>query len=237
MPPLRHVEALAGTIEGWLSEPEGRLLYELARNCTGRGVIVEIGSWKGRSTIWLASGSKAGSAVPVHAIDPHTGSPEHRPGGARVATFEEFRANVARAGVDDLVVPMVQPSLEAAVAFTLPVELVFIDGDHAYEAVLADFHAWFPKVVDGGVIAFHDTIGWEGPERVAEEHLYRSSRFRGVRLCGSIAYGIKTAHATAAQQARNRYALGLKRAVQTARRLPMPRALRAAAATVVRRVH
>src|SRR5437870_13614339 len=87
------------------------------------------------------------------------------------------------------------------------------------------------------VIAFHDTIGWEGPERVAEEHLYRSSHFRGVRLCGSIAYGIKTAHATAAQQARNRYALGLKRAVQTARRLPMPRALRAAAATVVRRVH
>jgi len=233
----QRVEALAAGIEGWLSDQEGRLLYELARSCTGRGVIVEIGSWKGRSTVWLASGSKAGSAVPVHAVDPHTGSAEHRPGGAPVATFEEFRANVARAGVDDIVVPLVKPSLDAAGGFAFPVELLFIDGDHAYEAVLADFRAWFPKVVDGGVIAFHDTIGWEGPERVVEEHLYRSSRFRNVRLCGSIAYGIKTEHATTAQQARNRYALGVKRAVQTVRRLPMPRTLRAVAATVARRVH
>jgi len=237
VPPLRHVEALAGTIEGWLSEPEGHLLYELARNCTGRGVIVEIGSWKGRSTVWLASGSKAGPGVPVHAIDPHTGSPEHRPGGARVATFEEFRANVARAGVDDLVVPMVQPSLEAAVAITLPVELVFIDGDHAYEAVLADFHAWFPKVVDGGVIAFHDTIGWPGPERVAEEQLYRSLQFRRVRLCGSIVYGTKTKQASIAERTRNRYALTVKRLVQFARRARLPRPLRAAAGAIVRRVH
>ena len=237
MQALQRVEMLAAGIEGWLAGHEGRLLYELACSCTGRGVIVEIGSWKGRSTVWLASGSKAGSAVPVHAIDPHTGSPEHRPGGAAVATFEEFRANVALAGVEDIVVPVIKPSLDAAVAFECPVELLFIDGDHAYEAVLADFHAWFPKVLDGGVIAFHDTIGWEGPERVVEEHLYRSSRFRGVRLCGSIVYGIKTDHATAAQQARNWCALGVKRAVQTARRLPMPQALRAAAATIVRRLH
>jgi MMP 1-O-methyltransferase len=233
----RRLEALASGIDGWLADHEGRLLYELARRCTGQGVIVEIGSWKGRSTVWLASGSKAGAAVPVHAIDPHTGSPEHRPGGAPVATLEEFRANVARAGVDDIVVPLVKPSLDAAVAFVRPVELLFIDGDHAYEAVLADFHAWFPKVVDGGVIAFHDTIGWEGPERVVAEHLYRSPRFRGVRLCGSIVYGIKTERASLAERIRNRYALTVKRFAHMARRLRLPRTLRAAAGAVVRRLH
>src|SRR3989442_10815319 len=135
----QRVQALASGIGGWLADHEGRPLYELARRCTGRGVIVEIGSWKGRSTIWLASGSKAGSAVSVHAIDPHVGSPEHRSGGIPVATFDEFRANVARAGVDDIVVPLVKPSLEVAASFQRPVELLFIDGDHSYEAVLADF--------------------------------------------------------------------------------------------------
>src|SRR2546425_13048693 len=121
----QRVQALASGIDGWLADHEGRLLYELARRCTGRGVIVEIGSWKGRSTIWLASGSKAGAAVPVHAIDPHTGSPEHRPDGAPVATFEEVRANVARAGVHGPGAPMVQPSPQAAVARTPPGDLVF----------------------------------------------------------------------------------------------------------------
>src|SRR5437660_846813 len=237
MTPRQRIQALTSGIDGWLADHEGRLLYDLARRCTGRGVIVEVGSWKGRSTIWLAAGSKAGSAVPVHAIDPHTGSPEHRPGGVPVGTFDEFRANIARARVDDIVVPIVKPSLDVAASFEHPVELVFIDGDHAYEAVLADFHAWFPKVVDGGVIAFHDTIGWPGPERVAEEQLYRSLQFRRVRLCGSIVYGTKTKQASIAERTRNRYALTVKRLVQFARRARLPRPLRAAAGAIVRRVH
>jgi len=232
----QRIQTLASGIDGWLADHEGRLLYELARRCTGRGVIVEIGSWKGRSTVWLASGSKAGARVTVHAIDPHTGSPEHRPGGAQVATFEEFRANVARAGVDDIVAPLVKPSLEVAASFDRPVELLFIDGDHSYEAVLADFRAWFPMVLTGGVVAFHDTIGWPGPERVAEEELYRSLRFRRVRLCGSIVYGIKTERASVVARAHNRYALTIKRLVQIARRARVPRPLRAAAGAVVRRV-
>src|SRR5204862_2126445 len=63
------IERRVAGIGGWLTPKEGRLLYELARGCTGRGVIVEIGSWKGKSTIWLASGSRRGPGVFVYAID------------------------------------------------------------------------------------------------------------------------------------------------------------------------
>ncbi len=67
-----EVQKLAAPIKGWLKDKEGQLLYDLAKNCTGKGVIVEIGSWKGKSTTWLAHGSKEGNKVRVYAIDPHT---------------------------------------------------------------------------------------------------------------------------------------------------------------------
>jgi predicted O-methyltransferase YrrM len=56
-------------VPGWLSDEEATALYELAKGCTGRGVIVEIGSFKGRSTICLGLGSQAGQGVPIYAID------------------------------------------------------------------------------------------------------------------------------------------------------------------------
>jgi len=74
---LKEIAQQTAAVEGWLARAEGKLLYRLAKRCTGRGVIVEIGSWKGKSTIWLASGSRAASRSKVHSIDPHTGSPQH----------------------------------------------------------------------------------------------------------------------------------------------------------------
>ena len=72
-------DALRG-VEGWLTEEESQTLYGLARACSGRGAIVELGSWKGRSTVSLALGSKAGAGAPVYAID--------RPRGEIYADFE-----------------------------------------------------------------------------------------------------------------------------------------------------
>ncbi|RLC39554.1 MAG: hypothetical protein DRH33_02540 [Candidatus Nealsonbacteria bacterium] len=77
-----------------VSDKEGEFLYNAAKNCMGRGVIIEIGSWKGRSTIWLGRGSKAGNKVKVFAIDPHTGSPWHRKMYGKVWTYEEFKKNI-----------------------------------------------------------------------------------------------------------------------------------------------
>ncbi|WP_455277747.1 hypothetical protein [[Eubacterium] cellulosolvens] len=55
-----RIKKLTDKVEGWLTDKEGELLYKLAKQCTGKGVIVEIGSWKGKSTIWLGMGSKNG---------------------------------------------------------------------------------------------------------------------------------------------------------------------------------
>lgn len=201
---LRTVEAQTRTVEGWLSRPEGRRLWRLARGCTGRGSIVEIGSWKGKSTIWLANGSRAGKKLKIHAVDPHTGSTEHQRDLGKVWTFEEFQRNIKAAGVEELVVPHVDYSESVARTFSEPVELIFIDGLHEYEGVKADFEAWFPKVIDGGVMAFHDTTGWWGPRRLVMEQLYCSPHFKDVRFSRSITYGTKVAQNSALDRLKNR---------------------------------
>lgn len=203
-----QVTVLTETVQGWLTREEGALLYRLARQCTGRGVIVEIGSFKGKSTIWLAKGSEAGAGVPVYAIDPHTGSEEHQAiAEGQVWTYEEFLANLRRAGVEGRVHPLVTTSAQAAMSFHLPVELLFIDGDHRYEAVRQDFDLWFPKLIEGGYLLMHDTIRWDGPRRVARESLYRSRSFRQVGFIHSISFGQKVACNTPAHRLRSGYVL------------------------------
>jgi predicted O-methyltransferase YrrM len=167
-----HVADLVAGIEGWLTEAEAQALYELARACTGRGAIVEIGSWKGRSTVCLATGSRAGAGGHVYAIDPHTGSAEHHAAFGEVDTVAEFRANVEGAGVAGLVTALVTTSLDAGAGFDRPVELLFVDGAHEYDAVRADLELWLPKVVDGGFVAVHDAfLEQSGPRRAIRELL------------------------------------------------------------------
>lgn len=184
--------ALMTGVEGWLSPREAEALFRCASACRGRGAIVEIGSWKGRSTIVLAAGSRAAAQSVVHAVDPHLGLARHGAG----PTFSQFQANIAAAGVADLVQSHVQSSADAARGFQQPVELIYIDGAHDYAAVLDDFTRWFPKVLDGGVMAFHDTVGYPGPRRVVREHVYRSRRFRRVRFADSLTYAEKVTRNT-----------------------------------------
>jgi MMP 1-O-methyltransferase len=190
-------------VDGWLFDGEARLLFELARHADPAGVIVEIGSWKGKSTICLAKGTEAGPRLKVHAIDPHIGSEEHHATG-KIWTFDEFQANIRKAGVENSIVPLVKMSTEAAKDFSLPVSLVFIDGAHDYASVKADFEAWFPKVIDGGMVAFHDTTGWEGPRRLVKSALFTNPGIRKARFSWSIAYGQKVRAASAGERLNNR---------------------------------
>lgn len=196
----------------WINDKEAELLYNLAMNCKGQGVIVEVGSWKGESTIYLAKGSEAGKKVKVYAIDPHTGSPIHRKWYGEVWTFDEFKRNIKSAGVTDLVVPLVKTSEEAAKHFKEDVELVFVDGDHEYDSVKLDFDLWFPKLIEGGFIAFHDSVLTSGPQRVVEKCLYKSNRFRNIRVVGSITFAEKVYVNSLSDRIGNRYEL-LKRTV------------------------
>ena len=161
-----EVIRLIEKMDGWLSTVEMGLLYDLAKNCKGNGVIVEIGSWKGKSTICLSKGSKRGNQVKIYAIDPHTGDSKQRERLGKVWTFEEFERNIKSVEDDDVVIPIVKTSEEAAENFKEPVELIFIDGAHEYELIKLDFNLWFPKVIEGGIMAFHDTTGRFGLKKL-----------------------------------------------------------------------
>jgi MMP 1-O-methyltransferase len=196
------VKPLIVDIPGWLTDEEGQALYELARRCRGDGVIVEIGSWKGKSTVCLGLGSRAGKSVPVYAIDPHA---DYR--------FGDFKTNVERAGLADLVRPIASLSQAAADDFVEPIELLFVDGSHEYDLVLEDFEKWMPKVVHGGWIAFHDTTWTKGPRKVVGQAVYRSRRFKDVEfVVGSMTVARKVEHNTLRDRARNRYVLSVKTA-------------------------
>jgi MMP 1-O-methyltransferase len=218
-------QAIAG-VEGYLTEQEGMLLYELARECTVPGVIVEIGSWKGRSTIYLALGSKAGPGKTIFAIDPHTGSPEYWAAFGTVSTFDAFADNVRRAGVEDVVIPLVHTSTDVARNFEKPVAMVFIDGAHEYESVKQDFEDWFPKVVNGGIVALHDAVARPGPKRVARDFVLRSRSFRRVGFVHQLVYAQKTERNGAMDVVRNRYMLWLIWIVGLASTLNPPSSLK-----------
>ena len=197
-----RVKPLIAGVPGWLTDDEGEALYELAKRCSGRGAIVEIGSWKGKSTICLGLGSRAGAGARIFAIDPHA---EYR--------FGDFKTNVERAAIADLVTPIGSLSQAAADDFHEPIELLFVDGSHEYDLVLEDFEKWVPKVVEGGWVAFHDTTWTAGPRKVVGQAIYRGRGFKDVRfVIGSLTVARKVADASLSDRARNRYVLGLKTA-------------------------
>lgn len=224
-PDIEETKTLTRNIDGWLHDSEGELLYSTARNCSGKGVIVEIGSWKGKSTSWIGRGAKNGKCTRIYAIDPHIGSNEHQANG-KVWTFEEFKRNIRATGVDDIVIPWVKTSEEAAKEFPEPVEFVFIDGAHEYESVKQDFDLWFPKLVDGGLMAFHDTIVWPGPKKVVRENVALSRRFKNLRFVHSTTVAQKTTQNSSMDQLRNKYALFLKDAYEIMHKMNPPKAVR-----------
>ena len=217
-------------LPGWLTAEEGETLYRLAKACTGRGVIVEIGSWRGKSTTCLGLGSKAGHGVPVFAVDPHA---EH--------TFGDFSRNMEEAGLTDLVTPVPGRSQELAEGFDEPIELLFIDGAHQYDLVNEDFDRWVPKVVEGGVVAMHDTTWFPGPKRVADERIFKSDRFKDARyVFSSTTVATKVAQNTPVDRMRNRFGLLVKRSVELTRRIAekdrIPEPLQRAGRRVLRRI-
>ena len=181
--------AAAADVEGWLSEAQGETLFDLAARARGRGHLVEIGSWQGRSTIWLASGARL-AGLRVIAVDPHVGSQED----PAARTYETFTANIRRAGVEAVVTPMVMSSADAARQLDGGVELLFIDGDHSDAGATADAEIWLPRMIDGGIVLMHDVVnaGYTGPRRVFRRRICWSGEFQSVRRVGSMGIATRT---------------------------------------------
>lgn len=155
------------TIKGFLAEDEARALYRAAGEMATAGAILEIGSYCGKSTIYLGLAARPHAGT-VYALDHHRGSEEHQQGeffhdpdlydaaAGQMDSFREFRRNMQRCGLNDTVVPVVADSNTAARHWQTPLAMVFIDGGHSLDAALTDYRCWTPHLQRGGILAIHD---------------------------------------------------------------------------------
>lgn len=222
------IKNIVSPMDGWLSFHEGSFLYDTAQAHASRGAVVEIGSWKGKSTIWLANGVRDGKGDAVYAIDPHTGAPEHHEifKTKDIWTFEEFKKNIKTAGVEKFVHAIVDRSENAARDWKKPVAFLWIDGAHAYEAAKLDFDSWFPHLIEGGVIAYHDST-FDDVQRVVKEKIFFSRHFKNAGVIDSVSFATKVnpSRQTLFDRSRNRYVYFLSN-LYNLRKLPIPKTLR-----------
>jgi len=206
-------------LPGMLTPDEVEYLYRLGRESSTEGVIVEIGSWKGKSTICLALGSMAAGGGKVYGVDPHKPLAEE---GYVEDTEAEFLKNITEAKVQTHVVPMVMTSEQAAKGWNKPIALLWIDGDHRYEQVKRDFLLWEPHVVQGGIIAMHDTIRKKGPKRVLWESIFRSDRFQAISIVDNITAARKVRRTSAWGSLTKWTTIGCRALYIAARKLRLP---------------
>ena len=148
-------------IEGWLTDAQAEVLSQRARELTPPDQIVEIGSYRGRSAVVLATAAPAG--VQVVAIDPHAGNdrgPQQIHGSAAEGQrdHEAFVRNLEVAGVRDQVRHLRRTSQEALSEVEGPAGVVYVDGAHRYGPARADIERWGGRVRPGGTLLIHDAF-------------------------------------------------------------------------------
>lgn len=205
-------------LPGWLSLHEGQFLRKSALMVRDNpGTIVEIGSFQGKSTIWLASTRQT-----VYAVDPHMGEVDDK---KLPPTLSAFKKHIKEFGVAEWVNLLRMTSMEAAAGWDKKIKLLFIDGLHDEANAGQDYRSWSPFVTEGGIVAMHDAFcGWEGVEKVAEKYIVDNDDYREVGVVGSIIYGIKGKGDTVSRILRQRSRLGIKAALRL-HRLAAPSAL------------
>ena len=175
------------SIRGFLHHAEGEALYQLGREAGRLGPCLEIGSYCGKSAVYIGSGVRA-SGGQLFSVDHHRGSEEHQPGelfhepglldnaSSRVNTLPEFMATLEKANLEDTVIPIVATSERLGRLWRTPLAMVFIDGGHSAQAANTDLNAWMPHIVPGGFLAIHDIFeseaeGGQAPRAIYEQAL------------------------------------------------------------------
>ena len=191
----------AETARGFMPAAEGLALYETAAEYARVGPIAEIGTYCGKSTIYLAAAaSQAGQVVVT--VDHHRGSEEIQPGWehhdpelvdpvtGRMDSLPFFRATLAAAGLEEHVIAVIGASAQVSKLWRTPLGMLFIDGGHSEVHVVRDYEGWAPWVAHGGALAIHDVFadpaeGGQAPYRIYQRAL-KSGAFTEVRAEGSL---------------------------------------------------
>ncbi|MCX5706434.1 MAG: class I SAM-dependent methyltransferase [Candidatus Omnitrophica bacterium] len=151
-------------IEGWLTDKEAYGLYNIASKLKGKATLVEIGSWKGKSTYCIAKGLKKGK---IYSIDSFNAAGE--PGSKLIyqqqkgerLLLEQFKDKMIQLGVINKI-EVLQGYSEQFINYFTEIDFLFIDGDHSIDGCKYDFEHYSPLIKPGGYLAFHDYY----PERL-----------------------------------------------------------------------
>jgi len=167
---------------GFMPAPEGLALFAAAARYTAKGPVLEVGTYCGKSTIYLAAAARD-KGQPVITVDHHHGSEENQPGWeyhdttlvdaqtGRLDTLPHVRATLAAAGVEEDVIVIVGRSANVARLWRTPLGMLFIDGGHTDVAATTDYESWAPWIAPGGLLAIHDVFpdpadGGQAPYRI-----------------------------------------------------------------------
>lgn len=157
------------TVKGFLDPIEGEALYLYAKQYVRNNPCLEIGSYCGKSSVYLGSAVKE-NGQKLYSIDHHKGSEEQQPGeeyfdsdlinaeGNGIDTLPFFLETIEKSKLDKFVIPIVSTSEEAYQDFTLNFDMVFIDGGHSEKAAQKDYELWSKRITKGGLLAIHDVF-------------------------------------------------------------------------------
>jgi len=157
------------SVKGFMPHEEGEALYEAALQESPNGPCLEIGTYCGKSAVYLGAACKQTGSVLI-TVDHHRGSEENQPEwehhdtelwddeAGSMDTLPFLRRTLRTADLEGTVIPIVATSTSVAQVWQTPLALLFIDGGHAREHAMNDYHCWTPKVMPGGMLAIHDVF-------------------------------------------------------------------------------
>ena len=201
MPIQDKLRLAAEAARGFMPPEEGLALYRTACDYAAAGPICEVGTYCGKSTIYLAAAAAEAGQVVV-TVDHHRGSEETQAGWehhdpevvdpktGRMDTLPFFRATIEDAGLEGNVIAVIGMSADVSRIWRTPLGMLFIDGGHSEANVVTDYEGWAPWVTLGGALAFHDIFpdpadGGQAPYRVYLRAL-ASGAFKEVSVTGSL---------------------------------------------------
>jgi MMP 1-O-methyltransferase len=200
-PMPEQMRRAAEAARGFMPPAEGLALYRAAAAYSALGPVLEVGTYCGKSTIYLACAARQAGQV-VITVDHHHGSEENQPGWeyhdaslvdprtGRLDTLPVFRSTMTGLGLDDDVIAIVGRSADVARLWQAPLGMLFIDGGHTEPAAQADYEGWAPRVAPGGALAVHDVFPDPADGGQAPYHVYRralaSGAFTQVAAEGSL---------------------------------------------------